>query len=148
MCSKCGVQEVSAGRSACKPCEALRAIKSREDHPKRWILIRVKMNAKNRGICCTLKERDIPDFPKFCPVLPWIELVYEVGKGRIGGDANPGTVSVDRIDSTKGYVPGNIRIISDRANRLKRDASDREMFALGKDAERRMAAKPKETNVN
>jgi len=39
-------------------------------------------------------------------------------------DAAP---SIDRVDNSKGYVPGNVRIISWRANRLKNDATVEEM---------------------
>lgn len=142
VCPKCGgprFQRQYGGQGVswhCFPCEAIRSKKSREDYPKRWILTRIKMNAKKRGIHCNLKEQDIPDFPEYCPVFPWIRLVYDVGNGRASG-----SVSIDRIDSTKGYIVGNIRIISDRANTLKGDASNEEMIALGKDAKSR-----KETN--
>lgn len=35
--------------------------------------------------------------------------------------------SLDRIDSTKGYVKGNVRVISKRANQLKNNATVQEM---------------------
>jgi hypothetical protein len=133
-CRVCRLREANDSRKIyCNSCETLRVLVSREAHPKKWILTRVKHRAKKRGIPCTLTEKDIPRFPKFCPVFPWIELVYRVGSGR-----SEGSVSLDRIDNTKGYVPGNVRIISDRANGLKADASDRELIALGKDAQSRM----------
>jgi hypothetical protein len=106
---------------------------NRIKHPKRFILYRLRGNANVRGIPCTLEVTDIPDIPEFCPVFPWIKLVYAVGAGRCDG-----SLSVDRINSEHAYVPGNIRFISDRANTLKRDASDRELIALGEDARTRM----------
>lgn len=49
--------------------------------------------------------------PSLCPVLG-IPLI-------VGGKRSPNSPSLDRIEPSRGYVPGNVRIISDRANRLK-----------------------------
>ena len=38
------------------------------------------------------------------------------------GDPN-WTYSIDRLDNSKGYVRGNILIVSNKANRLKNDAT-------------------------
>jgi hypothetical protein len=40
------------------------------------------------------------------------------------------TPSIDRIDNAKGYVPGNVAIISQKANRLKNSASLAEVTAI------------------
>jgi hypothetical protein len=116
-----------------KSATAERMLESRTKNPKSHILYRVRMNAKTRKMVCSLEISDIPDFPEFCPVFPWIKLEYQVGEGR-----TPGSPSVDRIDNSIGYVKSNIRIISDRANNLKRDASDEELIALGRDAASRV----------
>jgi hypothetical protein len=63
----------------------------------------------------TITEDDL-DWPTHCPVLPWIELHYP---GHYRHD--PAGASLDRINHEKGYVPGNVRIISLRANLLRRD---------------------------
>jgi hypothetical protein len=104
-------------------------IRNRTKHPKRSIIYRVRGGAKVRGIECDITESDLPEIPEYCPVLPWIKLTYEVGKG-----VSDSSLSLDRVDSTKGYVKGNIRFISHRANTLKRDATDEELIMLGKDA--------------
>lgn len=44
----------------------------------------------------------------------------------------PDSKSLDRIDSTKGYVPGNIRVISWRANSLLKDITPDELAAIFK----------------
>lgn len=105
---------------------------ARRKHPKRFIIYRLRGNAKVRGIECNITEADLPEIPEYCPVLPWIRLTYEVGNGHADG-----SLSVDRIDSTKGYVKGNIRFISHRANTLKSDATDQELIMLGRDAAKR-----------
>ena len=38
--------------------------------------------------------------------------------------------SIDRIDNTKGYVKGNVCIISNRANAIKRDGSAEEHLKI------------------
>lgn len=50
--------------------------------------------------------------PEICPVLG-IELIAG------GGAGSDNTPSLDRIIPEKGYVKGNVRIISMRANRIK-----------------------------
>lgn len=44
-----------------------------------------------------------------------------------GGKAVPNSPSIDRIDPERGYVKGNIKIISYRANQIKSDASHEEL---------------------
>ena len=40
------------------------------------------------------------------------------------------TPTIDRIDNNKGYIPGNVAVISWRANALKKDASTEEVEKL------------------
>lgn len=47
-----------------------------------------------------------------------------------GGPRQAGLPTLDRIDNSKGYVKGNVRVVSYRANTLKGDASLAEMQAV------------------
>ncbi len=59
-----------------------------------------------------------------CPVFGF---VMEFGGGYSDRDTSP---SLDRILPELGYVPGNLRWISNRANTLKRDANLAELEAV------------------
>jgi len=109
----------------------------RRKNPKPMMLYRARNSAKLRGLECTLKLSDVPNTPEFCPVFPWIRLEYKVGMGIENRGESP---SLDRIDNNKGYVAGNVRIISDRANRLKGNATYKEIKALLVDFEQREMA--------
>lgn len=92
----------------------------REKNYIKYMVARIKQRAKVRGLEMTLTETDIP-IPEFCPVLG-VKLV-------LSGDrwALP---SIDRLDNSRGYVPGNVRVISRKANALKSDATIAELEAV------------------
>ena len=69
----------------------------------------------------TIKAADIV-VPTHCPILG-LPLYSTLGK-KGGGPNSP---SLDRIEPALGYVPGNIVVISNRANRLKSDATIEEL---------------------
>jgi len=96
-------------------------------HPLKYLLIAAKYRATKKGLEFSLTEEHFPGLPTHCPVLG-IELRYGGG----GGSHNPGSASLDRIDSSVGYVPGNVAIISLRANSLKKDATLEEVRLITK----------------
>ncbi len=75
-----------------------------------------KSRAKKVGLEFNLEKSDII-VPIYCPILG-ILLDHSRGRGRRFNGA-----SLDRIDSTKGYLKGNVQVISDLANRMKSDAT-------------------------
>ena len=91
----------------------------------------LKKRAKLKGFDFDITLDDIPPIPEICPVLG-IPIISNDGKSA-PTDNSP---SVDRIDSTKGYIKGNIRIISNRANRIKSDATVDELRKILEDYER------------
>jgi hypothetical protein len=65
--------------------------------------------------------------PVRCPVFDWL-LIY----GGYSGSGDIMSPSLDRIDPNKGYVIGNVQIISLLANRMKNDASKDELQRFAK----------------
>lgn len=75
---------------------------------------------KNRDFNITTKDVHIP---LFCPILG-----IPIDTSRKGnGKATDSSPSIDRINSDKGYVLGNIQVISYRANTLKSNATIEEL---------------------
>ena len=118
-------------RPRCKSCSAQKALKEKENRKNNWkykpslhMLNNSKQRAKATGRENTLVLDDIV-IPDFCPVLG---IKLETGDRKTHGNAP----SIDRIDNSKGYTKENIMIISDRANKLKKDASIDELIMIGK----------------
>lgn len=84
---------------------------------KRWRFVQKQSKHKRRGEDFTIQYGEL-DWPEYCPVLG-IKLDYFC-KSRKPADDSP---SFDRVDNTKGYVTGNVAIISNKANRLKSHGS-------------------------
>lgn len=95
---------------------------------RKKIIYRARQRAKRDGRPCTIKPDDII-IHEFCPVLG-IRLIEKKGIGRPTGDLTNDSPSLDRIDNSKGYTPENICIISNKANKLKRDGKITEVIPL------------------
>lgn len=109
-------------RNAEGPFWNARNLKARLRSPAKYILFNAKKNAKEKSLEFNLTEEDIV-IPELCPVLG-IPLQINVGGSR---NNSP---SIDRFDSSKGYVKGNINIISWRANDLKSNGTLEEFKGL------------------
>jgi len=84
--------------------------------------IKSKIKFRNRDIEFSITIKDL-EIVEFCPLLN-IKLDYTVGNGR----KNWNSVSIDRIDNNKGYIPGNVWIISKLANTMKNCATKEELI--------------------
>jgi len=139
-CHKCGSTKIltefhrrttnsDGRRNECKACVSKRMSKywrenrerkkaeqkrRRADNVESLILSRARGRAKKKGIEFNLELEDIK-IPTHCPLLS-IKLIYG------SGDVNT-SPSLDRLIPSKGYIKGNVRVISHRANNLKRDAT-------------------------
>jgi hypothetical protein len=84
------------------------------------MLQNARVRARRAGVPFTITVNDIV-IPTHCPILG-IPLFPKQGRG--GGENSP---SLDRVHNSRGYVPGNVIVISNRANRLKSDATVEEL---------------------
>ena len=94
----------------------------RKANPEYCLVATARQRAKKRGIIITISKEDII-IPETCPVL---NIPIICGQTRLS-DNSP---TIDRIDSSKGYTPDNIAVISMRANRIKNDGSLEEHEAI------------------
>ena len=108
---------------------------------KKWFASK-KGRVKADGVEFTIEPEDIPgvkiretiteangrkytsweavEYPKVCPVLG-IELDWGMNGNQ------PNSPSLDRIDPTKGYIPGNVMIMSKLANAMKQNATPEQL---------------------
>lgn len=86
---------------------------------------RAKRSARRRGLECNLEPEDIV-IPERCPYLK-IKLSYNKKDSK-----KPFYYSVDRIDSSKGYIKGNVRIVSMLSNTMKNEASSDQLLTFAK----------------
>jgi hypothetical protein len=96
-------------------------------HPTRKLFNRRKSSALHAGKEFTIIYEELV-WPEYCPVLD-IRLDY-AQKEKRGGNYN--SPSMDRIDNNKGYISGNVIIISMRANLIKRDATPEELMKIAR----------------
>jgi hypothetical protein len=99
-------------------------ISSRTKNPVLYLLRQVKSSAAEKELEFSIRERDI-FIPSSCPYLN-IPILMDGHKRNLP--------SVDRINNKLGYTPGNVEVISWRANELKRDATLDELIAIGRRA--------------
>jgi hypothetical protein len=103
----------------CKDC---RKPKSKQDYLKQTVEFKLYHGAlgrsKERGLAFNIEISDIV-IPSVCPILG-VPLTY---KGRH-------SPSLDRIDSSLGYVKGNVQVISKQINCLKKNVTIEELEKL------------------
>ena len=81
------------------------------------MLPQIKRRAKDAGLEFNLELKDLT-VPERCPIFGTVlERNDDMTKAR------PNSPSVDRIDPNKGYVKGNIAVMSYRANVIKNDGT-------------------------
>jgi len=100
--------------------------KNNPDYQKEWtkkcpesqLLRSARQRAKEKGMECTITQNDI-NIPELCPVfkVPFLK----------GTEYAP---SLDRIDNIKGYIPGNVIVVSRKANVMKNNGTLQDLKML------------------
>jgi hypothetical protein len=88
--------------------------------PRKKLLQQCKNRSKKRNIEFNLQLEDII-IPELCPYLLVPFIVGTKGNYEY-------THSIDRIDNSKGYVKGNIEVVTKKANSMKNSASKEELL--------------------
>ena len=107
----------------CKICESLLMKVKYKKNPIPQMLSNAKIRAKQKGVDFNLTSQYLKKiFPKDnkCPISG---LNFEFGyinREKINKNNSP---SLDRIIPSKGYVIGNVMVISDLMNRMKQDST-------------------------
>lgn len=81
------------------------------EQPAHWIINRVAVTSKRRGIECTITRDELASIlePMVCSVTG-IPLSFSPYDGN-SGTRHPWKPSFDRIRNTEGYVPGNVQLV-------------------------------------
>lgn len=118
-CTSCGtIFEITSGMTLCKPCNSNR-VKSRSIEKK--ILQRVKTRSVLKGLEFNLQLEDII-VTDICPILG-----IPIKENSGGSGAYRDSISLDRIDNSKGYIKGNVQVVSQLANSMKASANIEEL---------------------
>lgn len=89
-----------------------------------------KARAKMYGVPHTIKPGNIP-MPKVCRYFG-MELRYGGPTEKDDRHLPPEAATLDRIIPHKGYIPGNVQVISCLANRMKQNATIEELLTFAR----------------
>ncbi len=107
-------------------CRACLKIENRLYYEKNWLAVLIrgaKNRAKKKGIPFGINVEDI-QIPTHCPIFG---TKFAIGNG----ETLPNSPSIDRVIPELGYIPGNVILISHRANTIKNhgDGKEHQMIA-------------------
>jgi hypothetical protein len=126
-CAKRKYRESPSGRAEAMrraPRRAAVLLAKRQNDPLFFLLEYAAKRARERGLEFSITAKDL-QLPATCPLL---EIPLFISATR-HSDNSP---SMDRIDNSLGYIPGNVRVISNLANMMKRTASKEQLLAFAK----------------
>lgn len=117
-CGECGYQEMRVAEVLTTHGHTTGGEASKEYQ----MFCRAKERAKAKGVPFEIDIEDIV-IPTHCPVFGW-KLVHN------DDYAKPNSPSLDRIHPERGYVRGNIWVISNKANTIKSDSTLEQLESL------------------
>ena len=97
----------------------------KERNPGKVLFNSAKRRAKDKNFEFNIEETDI-NMPTMCPILD-IPILKVYTEGKKSGPT-PNSASLDRIDNNKGYVKGNVQVISHLANTMKASATEEQLI--------------------
>lgn len=98
-------------------------IRAYKKNIKKFMVRNAKARALRNNMDFDITEEDIT-IPEICPYLK-TRIITDHGGGRSGYGP-----SIDRVDNSKGYTKDNIEIISDKANKMKHNATKEELISF------------------
>lgn len=118
MCQCCYSNTAILGQSRCERCvEYQKTI----DIPQ-YLYSHAKERAKSLNLKINISPKDII-VPEYCPILG-VKLTRNKKKCQYN------SYSLDRIDNSKGYIKGNVHVISFKANSMKNSGTIEELEKL------------------
>lgn len=96
-----------------KEYRRIQSLERRAKDPIRYLLNQCRYRARKAGEEFSITKEEL-EVPNICPIFG-IPLFFTPGK------RTPNSYSLDRVDNSKGYVKGNVRVISFQANMMKGD---------------------------
>lgn len=112
--------------SQCKQCRIQYDIDNPIKCQTSYMIRDARKRAKRKNLPIDIDQDYIHSIVSFhCPIFG-VPLEWSTHRGN-GNAPLPNSPSLDRIDPAKGYVKGNVWIISHRANQIKNDASHDEL---------------------
>lgn len=122
-CKSCcsSPERLAASRERNKKYRDGTLYKRDKENPTRYLWRIARKRAQRTGVAFTITPEDII-FNKVCPVLG-TEL-------SIGTHTLDYSMSLDRVDNSKGYVPGNVVVISRKVNLWKQGLGIKELEQL------------------
>jgi hypothetical protein len=94
------------------------------ENPEILLFKCAKQRARKEGLPFTITAEDIRCLIPVDGLCPITRVPFKRGVGKVGQQS----MTLDKIDPAKGYVPGNVAVISHLANTIKQNCTDPQIF--------------------